>query len=327
MTLLEIQNLTVAFPYDQELVPVITDVSLQLEEGQSLGLVGESGCGKTVTAMSILRLLASPPAVIQSGTIRFDGKNLLSLPIDQLRAMRGREISMIFQEPMTALSPLYRIGDLMIELFRYHRKVSKKAAREISIDWLQRVGIPDPADRMSAYPHQLSGGMRQRVMIAMALMHEPRLVIADEPTTALDVTIQAQILDLMRNQVQKKASLLLITHDMGVIREMCSHVAVMYAGEIIETGTVNEVFNNPLHPYTSALLAAIPGINPECKRLPVIPGHVPPPSQFAQGCRFHPRCDKAFAPCATQHPAQTVLYNRRVACHLWDQKYKSANES
>jgi len=312
--LLSIQNLTVRFETDEGLITAVDGISLDVQQGQTWGLVGESGSGKSVTALSILRLVPSPPGIIASGAILFQGHDLLRLPIEQLRPLRGEQISLIFQEPMTALSPLHRIGDQLIETIRFHRAGSRRDARKIALDWMEKVGIPDPEARLDAWPHELSGGMRQRVMIAMALMLEPSLIIADEPTTALDVTIQAQILDLMRSMRRADTSLLLITHDMAVIREMCTHVAVMYAGEIVETATADELFHNPLHPYTRALLASIPSLHRDEKRLPVIEGQVPSPHQMPEGCRFAARCPLRFDRCTTEHPTPLDLYGRRVAC-------------
>ncbi len=300
--LLQIENLSVAFTTDEGVVPAVNNVSLTLQRGQVLGLVGESGCGKSVTAMSILRLIPQPPGRITQGRILFDDQDLLKLPLETLRAVRGRRIAMIFQEPMTALSPLHRIGAQLVEALRLHHDLSPRAAWDIASGWLVKVGIPDAPERMYAWPHQLSGGMRQRVMIAMAMMLEPDLLIADEPTTALDVTVQAQIFDLMRDLMQKDAGLLLITHDMGVIWEMCTQVAVMYASEVVETGPVEAVFKMPRHPYTRALLAAIPANAIPQQRLPAIPGQVPSPLALPPGCHFADRCPHVFAPCRTQHP-------------------------
>ncbi len=317
-SLLEIQNLSVSFATDDGALPAVSDVSLTLERGQVLGLVGESGCGKSVTAMSIVRLIPQPPGSIDAGRILFHGHDLLRLPLPELRTVRGRRIAMIFQEPMTALSPLHRIGDQLVEALCLHRDIARRDAWEIAGHWLRKTGIPDPGGRLYAWPHQLSGGMRQRVMIAMALMLDPVLLIADEPTTALDVTVQAQIFDLMRDLMKKESGLLLITHDMGVIWEMCTHVAVMYAGEIVEKGSVNDLFQQPLHPYTRALLAAIPGNAPAAgKRLAAIPGQVPSPLSLPTGCRFAGRCPLTFDRCHTTHPPLHVQPDGRASrCHL-----------
>ena len=314
--LLEIQNLSVSFETDEGVVPAVQNVSLSIDKGQVLGLVGESGCGKSVTAMSVLRLLPSPPGKIVGGSVRYGEHDLLQMPLDQLRTIRGNEISMIFQEPMTALSPLHRVGDQLVEALRMHHSLPRRVARKEAEAWLTKVGIADAADRMYAYPHQLSGGMRQRVMIAMALMLKPALIIADEPTTALDVTIQAQIFDLIREMRQQDTAMLLITHDMGVIWEMCTHVAVMYASEIVETGTVEQLFADPIHPYTKALLGVIPGTAEPGKRLPAIPGQVSSPMDYPRGCHFQDRCRYAFTRCQHEHPATYSHGERQIRCLL-----------
>ena len=300
--LLEIKNLTVTFDTDEGPVTAVNNLSLALDQGQVLGLVGESGCGKSVTAMSILRLLPQPSTRITSGKVLFHGHDLLQVSIPELQAIRGRRISMIFQEPMTALSPLHRIGSQLVESLQIHRNMPRKQAWPIAAHWLSRVGLPDAEERMYAYPHQLSGGQRQRVMIAMAIMLDPALLIADEPTTALDVTVQAQIFDLMQEMHKQNTGMLFITHDMGAIWQMCTHVAVMYATEIVETGTVQDVFANPQHPYTRALLAAIPAHAEPGKPLPAIPGTVPSPRNIPHGCHFHDRCPFAFDKCQRHHP-------------------------
>lgn len=314
--LLDIQKLTVAFDTDDGSFNAVNNLDLKLERGQVLGLVGESGCGKSVTAMSILKLLPSPPARITSGQINFHGHDLLNITNKELRGIRGRRISMIFQEPMTALSPLHRVGNQLVEALRLHRDLPKGDARQIAAHWLRKVGLPDAQRRMDAYPHQLSGGQRQRVMIAMALMLDPVLLIADEPTTALDVTVQAQIFDLMRNMLKKDTGMLFITHDMGAIWEMCTHVAVMYASEIVETGPVAELFTNPRHPYTRALLAAIPANATPGTPLPAIPGQVPSPMAPPSGCRFHNRCPQAFERCPLQHPPLYPTAHGASRCFL-----------
>ncbi len=314
-SLLNIENLRVSFQTDDGPIRAVDGVSLSLGRGEALGLVGESGCGKTVTAMSILRLIPAPPGRIEGGAVYFNGRDLLALPLDQLRDVRGRAISMIFQEPMTALSPLHRIGRQLAETIRLHRSIGRREAWRIGAEWLRQVGIPDAAERLYAYPHQLSGGMRQRVMIAMALMLDPELIIADEPTTALDVTIQAQVFDLIRARKKKETALLLITHDMGVVREMCDRVAVMYAAEIVETGPVNTVFSRPAHPYTEALLAALPSLARH-GRLNAIPGQVPAPREYPAGCRFANRCPYAFERCRMEHPALRPTDAGTARCFL-----------
>jgi len=316
MPLLDIRDLVTAFHTPGGRVPAVDGVSLAIERGRTLGLVGESGCGKSVTAMSILRLVAAPGR-IESGSIRLDGPDgpvdLVSLPEPELRRVRGGRIGMIFQEPMTSLNPVFTVGDQVAEAVLLHRHCSRSAARVRALEMLRLVRLADPERRLDEYPHQLSGGMRQRVMIAMALACEPDLVIADEPTTALDVTIQAQILDLLADLRRRLGTaILLITHDLGVVAETCDEVAVMYAGRIVERAPAAELFRRPLHPYTIGLLAARP--DPDAVRhdpdgravrppLVTIPGMVPPPQQFPSGCRFHPRCSHAHGEATDAGPA------------------------
>jgi peptide/nickel transport system ATP-binding protein/oligopeptide transport system ATP-binding protein len=267
--------------------------------------------------MSCLRLIPQPPGRIESGEVLFQGQDLLRLPIADLRRVRGNAISMIFQEPMTALSPLHRVGHQLAEMVRIHRPLSRREAWALGQDWLGRVGIPDPGARMYAYPYELSGGMRQRVMIAMALMLEPELVIADEPTTALDVTIQAQILELMLEMKGRNTSLCLITHDMGVIWDMCDRVAVMYASRVVETGAREALFARPLHPYTQGLLRSVPALAPvERQRLDTIPGQVPSLTDLPQGCHFADRCPHAFERCRLERPPLEAFGERQAACFL-----------
>ena len=294
MPLLDIRNLVTAFHTPAGRVPAVDGVSLALERGTTLGLVGESGCGKSVTAMSVLGLVAAP-GVVESGGILLDGPagpvDLVRLAEPQLRSIRGGRIGMIFQEPMTSLNPVFTIGDQVAEVVMLHRRVSRGEARARALEMLRLVRIADPEQRLDEYPHQLSGGMRQRVMIAMALACEPDLVIADEPTTALDVTIQAQILDLLADLRRRLGTaILLITHDLGVVAEACDEVAVMYAGRIVERAPAARLFARPLHPYTIGLLAARPQPGAAGPRLRTIPGSVPSPREFPAGCRFHPRC-------------------------------------
>ena len=314
--LIEIRGLSVSFDTDEGAVNAVDDVSLDIRKGEILGLVGESGCGKSVTSLSILRLIPQPPGHIDSGEILFRGNDLLKLPIRKLRHVRGAAIGMIFQEPMTALSPLHRIGRQLVETQQTHHDLGHAEAWKNGEDWLQRVGIPDAAERMYAYPHQLSGGMRQRVMIAMALMLEPEVIIADEPTTALDVTIQAQVFDLMQTMKGGETSVLLITHDMGVIWEMCERVAVMYASEIVEIGTREDVFAQPQHPYTEALLTSIPSLSGKRGKLEAIEGQVPSALNYPQGCRFRERCKHAFDRCAAEHPPLYGTSERGARCFL-----------
>jgi len=315
--LLAIENLRTYFHTDAGVARAVDGVSLAIAPGETVGLVGESGCGKTVTALSILRLVA-PPGRIESGSrIVFEGRDLMELRESDIRRVRGNRIAMIFQEPMTALNPVFTVGDQVAEVARIHDAAPRKAAWQRAVDMLEQVGIPEPGLRARDYPHQLSGGMRQRVMIAMALMMKPALVIADEPTTALDVTIQAQILDLLRG-LQKRfgMSLLLITHDMGVVAEMASRVVVMYGGEVVEEAPVARIFSQPQHPYTEGLLAAMPRMGRAQERLTTIPGTVPPPTDWPDGCRFRDRCSYAWEK-ASEHPALTQVAPGHFArCHL-----------
>ncbi len=282
----------------------VDGVSFCIEEGKTMGLVGESGCGKSVTALSILRLIPMPPGKVVGGQVLFRGKDLLQLNSEEMRQVRGNEISMVFQEPMTSLNPVFTVGDQIMEAIRLHQGLPKGEAREKAIDMLRLVKIADPAERIDVYPHQLSGGMRQRVMIAMALSCNPSLLIADEPTTALDVTIQAQILDLMRELKESLGmSLLLITHDLGVVAEQADQVAIMYAGKIVEQAHPDSIFSRPFHPYTMGLLNSVPGISGRKKtRLEAIPGVVPSPLDLPSGCRFRDRCSMAFEKCSEGEP-------------------------
>ena len=316
--LLTVTDLTVKFAVDEGELTAVDRVSFSVRRGEALGLVGESGCGKSVTAMSLLRLIPCPPGRIAAGQALFDGQDLLALPIDELRALRGRRISMIFQEPMTALSPLHRIGAQLSEALRLHRRdLPRAAAWREGAEWLRKVGIPDPTGALHAYPFELSGGMRQRVMIAMALLHHPDLVIADEPTTALDVTIQAQVFELMTRMRPADTSLMLITHDMGVVWELCHRMVVMYASQVVEEGEVKAVFANPLHPYTLGLLQAVPRLGHTARRLATIPGQVPSPLRYPVGCHFADRCPFAFDRCRREAPPLLALPGgRRSACFL-----------
>ena len=312
--LISIKGLTVSFTTDDGALKAVDDVSFDIHRGEALGIVGESGCGKSVTAMSMLRLVPCPPGSIDQGTIMMEGDDLLRMDLAMLRKVRGRRVGVIFQEPMTALSPLHQIGQQMIEAQRLHRDITRDDARRESVRWLEKVGIPDPTAQLQAYPFQLSGGMRQRVMIATALMLDPDLIIADEPTTALDVTIQAQVLDLMHEMRKDDTALVLITHDMGVIWEMCTRVVVMYASEVVEIANRDALFEHPLHPYTEALLASIPSLEDPAERLPTIPGQVPSPLDYPAGCRFRERCPYAFERCGTERPALTSCDGRLVRC-------------
>ena len=308
--LLEIKNLRTYFSVRGHTAKAVDDVSLSILPGQTLGLVGESGCGKSVTAHSIMRLVPTPPGRIAGGEILFEGRDLVTLSEAQMRRIRGNRISMIFQEPMTSLNPTYPVGDQVEEVIRLHAKLSRAAARERSVDMFKLVGIPAPEKRIDDYPHQMSGGMRQRVMIAMALACNPQLMIADEPTTALDVTIQAQILDLMNTLKQETgAAILFITHDLGVIAEMSQHVAVMYAGRMMEYADARTLYADPKNPYTVGLLGSIPvlGKNSGGGRLKTIPGVVPSLLQLPEGCLFSDRCPDVFDDCRRVAPAMVPV--------------------
>ncbi len=314
---LEINNLTITFPTEKGELTAVNDISYQLHAGETLAIVGESGCGKTVNALSILRLIPSPPGNIRSGTILFRGVDLLTLPAKELRALRGREISFIFQDPMTSLNPVLSIGEQIIETLIQHLPIDRKEAHERAVESLRRVEIPSPEEKMHHYPHQLSGGMRQRVMIAMALVCEPKILIADEPTTALDVLIQAQILQLLEKiKKQSGMSILLITHDLGIVTEIADRVLVMYAGEIVESGPVDQVFSSPLHPYTKGLKNSVLQLGQKkstSRRLHEIPGNVPQLNDLPGGCSFHPRCSVAIEKCKTQKPQLEEIHPGRSA--------------
>ena len=290
-TLLEVRDLKTYFHSEEGVARAVDGVSWSIERGETLALVGESGCGKSVSALSVMRLVPEPPGRYAGGEIRFRGRDLLGLSESEMRDVRGDRIAMIFQEPMTSLNPVYTVGDQIVEAIELHQDIKGAAAVDHAITMLRRVGIADPAQRVREYPHQMSGGMRQRVMIAMALSCNPDLLIADEPTTALDVTIQAQILQLLKQlQSETQMAVLLITHDLGVVAGVADRVAVMYAGKIVELAGVDELFANPLHPYTQGLLRCVPKLSADKGRLDVIPGHVPNPLHFPSGCKFHPRC-------------------------------------
>jgi oligopeptide/dipeptide ABC transporter ATP-binding protein len=317
--LLDVQNLKTRFQTDDGSFYAVDDVSFNVKKGQTLGIVGESGCGKSVTSLSVMRLIQKP-GTIESGKVLFKGQNLLEKSDEQMRSIRGNEMAMIFQEPMTSLNPVFTIGDQIEEAVLLHQKnLSKKQARERAIDMLRIVGIPAPEKRFFEFPHQLSGGMRQRVMIAMAISCNPELLIADEPTTALDVTIQAQILDLMRKlQKEFNAGMILITHDLGVVAEMCQEVAVMYAGRVVEFGTVEDIFYRPKHPYTRGLLDSIPHFETghKLERLKTVKGMVPSLYNLPKGCRFADRCPYAQDDCRAIYPTLENLRGiHKVACH------------
>jgi oligopeptide/dipeptide ABC transporter ATP-binding protein len=318
--LLEVEDLVTAFDTEAGRLRAVDGVSFEVRRGHTLGIVGESGCGKSVTALSIIRLLPQPMGQVLGGRIRFEGRDLLQTSEEDIHAIRGARIGMIFQEPMTALNPVHRIGKQLSEVFLLHQDVTPRTALEKSVAILDRVGIPSPEIRVGEYPHQLSGGMRQRVMIAMALACKPALVIADEPTTALDVTIQAQILELMKElQDEMGMSIILITHDLGVIAETCEDVVVMYAGRVAEKGAVHDIFERPRHPYTRGLLDSIPRLeNPRKTRLRVIEGMVPALADLPAGCRFQNRCPYRVRRCEDQRPEVTRAgRGHEVSCHRW----------
>ncbi len=321
--LLEVKDLRTHFRTRAGLVKAVDGVSFHLDRGELLGLVGESGCGKSITALSIMRLIA-PPGKIAGGEIKFDDKNLLQLSEQEMREIRGDDIAMIFQDPMTSLNPVYTVGEQIAEALRLHRKLPRKAAREAATEAMREVAIPDPARRIDDYPHQLSGGMRQRVMIAMALACNPRLLIADEPTTALDVTIQAQILELLNDlRKHRELAVLLITHDLGVVAEVADRVAVMYTGKIVEQSEVGEVFRRPRHPYTEGLLRSVPKLTAaqvtKTERLETIEGVVPNPTQLPPGCHFAPRCPHLMPRCTEgEIPLYELEGTVKVRCVLYD---------
>lgn len=315
--LLSVENLTVEFKTDKGTVRAINGVNFKVMPGETVAIVGESGCGKSVSSLSIMGLVPSPPGKIVDGSITFKGRELVGLSEKEYRKVRGNEISMIFQEPMTALNPVLKISTQMIDVIRLHNSVSKKQARARAIEMLDTVGIPSPEKRIDQYPHELSGGMRQRVMIAMALSCGPDLLLADEPTTALDVTIQAQVMDeMVRLQKELNMAVILVTHDLGVVAESCQRVVVMYCGQIIEEGPVEEIFANPKHPYTKGLLESIPVVrDKKIPRLPTIKGVVPDLLHLPNGCRFADRCDKVHTQCHQAVPQLSGCENHKVACY------------
>lgn len=313
--ILEIRNLRTYFHTDDGIARAVDDVSLKLFKGETLGIVGESGCGKSVTALSILKLLPEGTGVIEGGNIFFDGRELTAMDAKDIREIRGNRIGMIFQEPMTSLNPAYTCGNQISEVFETHLNLSKKEAYDRTIDIMKRAGIPMPEQRAKEYPHQLSGGLRQRVMIAMALACNPDVLIADEPTTALDVTVQMQILDLIK-ELQKESgmSVILITHDLGVVAETCDRVIVMYASKIVEEGLTEDIFVNPKHPYTRRLLESIPSMKEQKDRLPTIEGTVPSSLDYPQGCRFRTRCLIADENCKNDPPLNKISETHSASC-------------
>lgn len=315
--LLDVEDLKVEFHKNDSQITVVEDVNFTINEGETIGLVGESGSGKSVTSLSLMRLISEKTGKL-SGSVYFNGRNLLDLKESDMRKIRGNEIAMIFQEPMTSLNPVYSIGSQIAESVMLHQNCTKQKAWEHTYEMLRLVGISDPESRAKQYPHQMSGGLRQRVMIAMALSCNPKLLIADEPTTALDVTIQAQVMELMKEIKQRfNSAILIITHDLGVIADMADRVLVMYAGKIVESADVYSLFKSPLHPYTEALLKSIPQLNGRKERLHVIEGNVPTPQNIPKGCRFHPRCKFAKQICLEKEPKLTkVGENHSVSCWL-----------
>lgn len=317
--LLKVRSLTTRFYTEDGVVRAVEDVSFEIFQGEILSLVGESGCGKSVTGLSLLRLIPIPPGRIESGEILFNGRNLLNLDEKEMERVRGNEISMIFQEPMTSLNPVFTIGSQITEVLKLHQGLDKKEARKRAIEMLDRVRIPSPEVRIDSYPHQLSGGMRQRAMIAMALSCRPKLLIADEPTTALDVTIQAQVLRLLKEiQREMGMAVMLITHDLGVVSEVADRVVVMYAGRVVESGPIEAIFGRMRHPYTKGLLESIPRLEEKRKRLNAIPGQVPNSLALPPGCKFHPRCPMAIEPCKREEPPLfPVEENHLSRCIRW----------
>ena len=323
--IIEVNGLKTSFRNDEGVVPVVNSIDFHINPGEVLGVVGESGCGKSVTSLSIMGLVPSPAGKVE-GEILFKGENIANASEARMRKIRGNEIAMIFQEPMTSLNPVFTIGDQLVETLRIHRKWSKKEARNRAVDMLKLVGLGRAEELIDEYPHQLSGGMRQRVMIAMAMICEPKLLIADEPTTALDVTIQAQILELMKKLNQETdTAIMMITHDLGVVAQMCERVVVMYAGRIVEEGKVQTIFQNPKHPYTIGLLQSIPDMRIKKDRLYSIPGNVPKPGTNNLGCQFAPRCAHAMEQCLSETPSLIDCGNsQQVRCWLYENEKGAA---
>lgn len=321
-TILKVENLQTTFFTDSGEIPAVNNVSFHINEGEVLGIVGESGSGKSVTSLSIMGLVPNPPGKVTGGNIYLYEKNLLTVSERQMRQIRGNDIAMIFQEPMTSLNPLFTIGNQMLEAVLIHKNISKQEAKKRCIEMLQKVGLPRAEQIMNEYPHQLSGGMRQRVMIAMALICHPKVLIADEPTTALDVTTQAQILKLMKQLNDEfNTAIMLITHDLGVVAEVCERVVVMYAGQVVEEAPVDELFRNPQHPYTKGLIASVPDIRKKTDRLYSIKGNVPIPGSVKQGCQFASRCEEKFRRCTKEAPPiYETAKNKKVRCFLFDKE-------
>lgn len=322
--LLNVVNLKTHFIDKNKVFPVVDGVEFTIKKGETLALVGESGCGKSMTSLSIMGLVPQPGGKIVDGQIILDGKNLLECSEAEMCKIRGKEMAMIFQEPMTSLNPVLTIGEQISEVLQHHKKMERKEALEKTIELLELVGISRAKQIIKEYPHRLSGGMRQRVMIAMAMSCQPKLLIADEPTTALDVTIQAQVLELMKKiSVEFDTSILLITHDLGVVSEMADRVIVMYAGQVVEEAKLDDLFDNPLHPYTRGLINSVPSIDGDISRLQPIEGNVPTADEFPKGCRFSPRCTKAMDHCLTESPSLIqVKDNQKVRCFLYSEEDK-----
>jgi peptide/nickel transport system ATP-binding protein len=320
--ILDVRGLRTSFFTDDGEVPAVDNVDFHINEGEILGIVGESGCGKSVTSLSIMGLVPNPPGKIVGGEILFNGEDLTKATEKRMRQIRGKDIAMIFQEPMTSLNPLFTIGDQLVEAIRLHNKWSKKKARERALEIMKLVGLPRAEGLIDEYPHQLSGGMRQRVMIAMAMVCDPRVLIADEPTTALDVTIQAQILKLMK-QLNKElnTAIMMITHDLGVVAEVCDRIVVMYSGKVVEEGDVRTIFKNPKHPYTAGLIKSVPDMRDEKDRLYSIPGNVPKPGSIKRGCRFAARCEHVMDRCRVDNPElYQVESGHIVRCFLHEEE-------
>ena len=322
--LLSVEDLSIVYEADGEITRAVTGLNLTLNKGETLGLIGETGAGKTTTALGLMQLVPNPPGRITVGKVSYDGKNLLELPEEEMRHIRGNNISMIFQDPMTSLNPVMPVGDQIAEVVLIHQDVDKEESISKAKEMLELVGIP--GERYSEFPHQFSGGMKQRVVIAIALACNPDLLIADEPTTALDVTIQAQVLDLMKELKQKyNTSMIMITHDLGVVAQVCDKVAIMYAGEIVESGPIRDVYKNTQHPYTRGLFGSIPDLNKDVDRLIPIQGLMPDPTHLPSGCKFHPRCPDATALCSKVPPKPVMTDSGHFAsCHLCQPEFQQA---
>lgn len=319
--LLNIKDLTIQYTTEDGVVKAVNGINLDLKEGETLGLVGETGAGKTTTALGMMRLIPNPPGKIVRGSIEFEGRDLLALSEDDMRGIRGNKISMIFQDPMTSLNPVLSVGEQISEVILIHQDINVETAIEKAKEMLELVGISGA--RYNDYPHQFSGGMKQRVVIAIALACNPKLLIADEPTTALDVTIQAQVLDLMNNLKEKfKTAMLMITHDLGVVAQVCDKVAIMYGGEIIEYGKIEDIFESTKHPYTMGLFGSIPSLDSHVIRLSPIKGSMPDPTNLPSGCAFHPRCDKAKNICSSRVPRHTNIDGHRIKCLMFEKDVK-----